>query len=80
MDCIFHAWLVLGADIKCPMKSFRIPLARMEISEDAYNAALEVDSVRDADMFIDAYGTHVSNGRQEVRGEAFVNIVGRLYH
>ena len=52
----------------------------MEISEDAYNAALEVDSVRDADMFIDAYGTHVSNGRQEVRGEAFVNIVGRLYH
>ena len=51
----------------------------MELSEDAYNAALEKDSVRDADMFIDAYGSHVSNGRQEVRGEAFVDVFGRLY-
>ncbi|CAM9095802.1 unnamed protein product, partial [Laminaria digitata] len=54
--------------IKCPMKSFRIPMTRMQLSEDAYSAAVEVDSIRDADMFLDAYGSHVSNGRQELGG------------
>lgn len=53
-------------DIKCPMKSFRIPMTRMQLSEDAYKSALHVNTIRDAEEFIDAYGSHVSNGRQEV--------------
>ena len=48
------------------LPSFRIPMARMRLSEDAYQAALDVNSFRDADEFLDAYGSHVSNGRQEV--------------
>ncbi|CAM9286827.1 unnamed protein product, partial [Laminaria digitata] len=54
--------------IKCPMKSFRIPMARMQLSEDAYKTALTVKSFRDAEEFLDAYGSHVSNGRQELGG------------
>lgn len=54
-------------DIKCPMKSFRIPMSRMQLSEDALKTALEVDSFRDAEEFLDAFGSHVSNGRQEVQ-------------
>lgn len=49
------------------MKSFRIPMARMQLSEDALETALEITTVRDAGEFIDAFGSHVSNGRQEVR-------------
>lgn len=48
------------------MKSFRIPMTRMVLSEDAFKTALEVDSIRDANEFLDAFGSHVSNGRQEV--------------
>ncbi|CAN0246322.1 unnamed protein product, partial [Ectocarpus sp. 12 AP-2014] len=54
--------------IRCPMKSFRIPMARMVLSEDAFKTALEVDSIRDANEFLDAFGSHVSNGRQELGG------------
>lgn len=52
--------------MKCPMKSFRIPISRMTLSEDAFNTALEVDSIREAESFLDTFGSHVSNGRQEV--------------
>ncbi|CAM9960935.1 unnamed protein product, partial [Hapterophycus canaliculatus] len=52
--------------IRCPMKSFRIPMTRMTLSEDALKTAIEVNSIRDADEFLDAFGSHVSNGRQEV--------------
>ena len=44
-------------------------MARMQLSEEAYKAALNVGSIRDAEEFLDAYGSHVSNGRQEVRGD-----------
>ncbi|CAN0541606.1 unnamed protein product, partial [Scytosiphon promiscuus] len=50
------------------MKSFRIPMTRMQLSEDARKTALEVKNMRDAEEFLDAFGSHVSNGRQEVRG------------
>lgn len=49
------------------MKSFRIPMTRMVLSEDALRTAIEVNSIRDAEEFLDAFGSHVSNGRQEVR-------------
>lgn len=54
------------ADIRCPMKTFRIPVSRATLSEDAFNAALEVDSIHEAQEFLDNFGSHVSDGRQEV--------------
>lgn len=41
-------------------------MTRMVLSEDALKTAIEVNSIRDADEFLDAFGSHVSNGRQEV--------------
>lgn len=41
-------------------------MTRMQLSEDALKTALEVDSFRDAEEFLDSFGSHVSNGRQEV--------------
>lgn len=52
-------------DIECPRRAFPIPMTRMQLSEDAYKSVLHVDTIRDAEEFIDAYGSHVSNGRQE---------------
>lgn len=49
------------------MKSFRIPLSRMTLSEDGLDAALKVDSIHEAEAFLDTFGSHVSSGRQEVR-------------
>lgn len=59
------AWIC--ADMKCPMKSFHIPMSRMSLSEEALKMALEIDSIRDAQDFLDTFGSHVSNGRQEVQ-------------
>lgn len=61
------------------MKSFRIPMTKMQLSDDAYKTALEVKNMRDAEEFLDAFGSHVSNGRQEVRAvtDSDVFVYGR---
>lgn len=67
--CSFLKLFGVRADIKCPMKSFRIPLSRMTLSEDAFKTALEVNSICEAECFLDTFGSHVSNGRQEVSAQ-----------
>lgn len=48
------------------MKSFRIPLSQMDLTPDAFEAAILVDSIEKGEEFLDNYGSHVSTGRQEV--------------
>ncbi|CAM9461459.1 unnamed protein product, partial [Ectocarpus fasciculatus] len=60
--------------IRCPMKSFRIPVSHMDLSAGAFAAALLVDNIDKGDDFLDNYGSHISTGRQELGGIFFSTI------
>lgn len=53
------------------MKSFRIPVGTMRMSEEALDSALEVDTLLKAGQFLDTFGSHVSNGRHLLGGVFF---------
>ncbi|CAN0214408.1 unnamed protein product, partial [Laminaria digitata] len=53
------------------MKSFRIPVSTMTMSEEALESALGVDTLLKASMFLDTFGSHVSNGRHLLGGIFF---------
>lgn len=53
------------------MKSFRIPVSTMKMSEEALDSALQVDTLLKASQFIDTFGSHVSNGRHLLGGIFF---------
>ncbi|CBJ28670.1 conserved unknown protein [Ectocarpus siliculosus] len=57
--------------ITCPMKSFRIPVSTMTMTEEALDHALEVDTLLKAGQFLDTFGSHVSNGRHLLGGIFF---------
>lgn len=60
--------------IMCPMKSFRIPVCNMKMSEEALDSALCVDTLLKARQFLDTFGSHVSNGRHLLGGIFFRTI------
>lgn len=53
------------------MKSFRIPVSTMTMSEEALDSALQVDTLLKASRFLDTFGSHVSNGRHLLGGVFF---------
>lgn len=53
------------------MKSFRIPVSTMTMSEEALDSALAVDTLVKASQFLDTFGSHVSNGRHLLGGIFF---------
>ncbi|CAM9538820.1 unnamed protein product, partial [Ectocarpus sp. 13 AM-2016] len=57
--------------ITCPMKSFRIPVSTMTMTEEALDHAMEVDTLLKAGQFLDTFGSHVSNGRHLLGGIFF---------
>ncbi|CAB1101350.1 unnamed protein product [Ectocarpus sp. CCAP 1310/34] len=57
--------------IICPMKSFRIPVSTMTMTEEALDHAMEVDTLLKAGQFLDTFGSHVSNGRHLLGGIFF---------
>ncbi|CAM9880188.1 unnamed protein product, partial [Ectocarpus sp. 13 AM-2016] len=57
--------------ITCPMKSFRIPVSTMTMTEEALDSAMEVDTLLKAGQFLDTFGSHVSNGRHLLGGIFF---------
>lgn len=57
--------------ITCPMKSFRIPVSTMTMTEEALDSAMEVDTLLKAGLFLDTFGSHVSNGRHLLGGIFF---------
>lgn len=60
--------------ITCPMKSFRIPVSTMKMTEEALDSALHVDTLLKASQFLDTFGSHVSNGRHLLGGIFFRTI------
>eukprot|EP00903_Cladosiphon_okamuranus_P010618 g10041.t1 len=57
--------------ITCPMKSFRIPVSTMVMTDEALDSAMEVDTLLKAGQFLDTFGSHVSNGRHLLGGIFF---------
>ncbi|CAM9460011.1 unnamed protein product, partial [Scytosiphon promiscuus] len=53
------------------MKSFRIPVSTMTMTEEALDSAMEVDTLLKAGQFLDTFGSHVSNGRHLLGGIFF---------
>ena len=53
------------------MKSFRIPVSTMTMTEEALECAIEVDTLLKAGQYLDTFGSHVSNGRHLVGGTCF---------
>ncbi|CAM9586326.1 unnamed protein product [Ectocarpus fasciculatus] len=60
--------------IRCPMRSFRIPVSQMDLNAGAFEAIIAVDSMEKGESFLDNYGSHVSTGRQELGGIFFSTI------
>eukprot|EP00752_Nemacystus_decipiens_P002572 g2410.t1 len=57
--------------IMCPMKSFRIPVSTMVMTDEALDSAMRVDTLLKAGQFLDTFGSHVSNGRHLLGGIFF---------
>ncbi|CAN0055704.1 unnamed protein product, partial [Ectocarpus fasciculatus] len=53
------------------MKSFRIPVSTMTMTEEALDSAMGVDTLLKAGQFLDTFGSHVSNGRHLLGGIFF---------
>lgn len=56
------------------MKSFRIPVSSMRMSDEALDSALKVDTLLKAGQYLDTFGSHVSNGRHLLGGIFFKTI------
>lgn len=56
------------------MRSFRIPVSDMRMSEEALESALSVDTLLKAGSYLDTFGSHVSNGRHLLGGIFFKTI------